>query len=106
MSNYVHKGIEFCEKYEEFWKKRCSIENSYAKNLRKLIEAFEPKKKDADFIASVSSSSASSASTTSFSNQSTHLTCFVKMLNELRDSAGQHELIAENVQERILAKIR
>jgi hypothetical protein len=27
------------------------------------------------------------------------------MLNELRDSAGQHELIAENVQERILLKI-
>jgi formin-binding protein 1 len=27
------------------------------------------------------------------------------MLNELRDSAGQHELIAENVQERILSKI-
>lgn len=103
VSNYVHKGIEFSEKYEEFWKKRCSIENSYAKNLRKLIEAFEPKKRDINYIAAASA--ASSASSTSFANQSTYLACFVKMLNELRDSAGQHELIAENVQEKILAKI-
>lgn len=48
MSGYVHKGIEFCEKYDEFLKKRCTIENTYAKSLRKLIEAYEPKKKDTD----------------------------------------------------------
>lgn len=30
--------------------------------------------------------------------------CFVNMLSELRDLAGQHELIAENVQESILNK--
>ncbi len=46
VSSYVHKGIEFCEKYEEFCKKRCAIENNYAKHLRKLIEVSEPKKKD------------------------------------------------------------
>ena len=45
VSSYVHKGIEFCEKYEDFCKKRCTIENNYAKHLRKLIETFEPKKK-------------------------------------------------------------
>ena len=38
VSSYVHKGIEFCEKYEDFCKKRCTIENNYAKHLRKLIE--------------------------------------------------------------------
>ena len=46
VSSYVHKGIDFCEKYEEFLKKRCAIENSYAKSLRKLIETYEPKKKE------------------------------------------------------------
>jgi hypothetical protein len=48
VSTYVHKGLEFSEKYEEFWKKRCTIENTYAKSLRKLIEAYEPKKKEID----------------------------------------------------------
>ncbi len=48
VSNYVYKGIEFCERYEEFWKKRCAIENTYAKSLRKLIESYEPKKKEID----------------------------------------------------------
>ena len=48
VSSYLHKGIEFYEKYEEFWKKRCAIENTYAKSLRKLVEAYEPKKRDAE----------------------------------------------------------
>lgn len=111
VSSYVNKGIEFCERYEEFWKKRCSIENSYAKNLRKLIETFEPKKKDLDYIAAPILS-LSSQSTCTLPNQTqsntintTYLTCFIKMLSELRDSAGQHELIAENVHEKILTKI-
>lgn len=107
VSNYVHKGIEFCEKFEEFCKRRCSIENSYAKNLRKLIDAYEPKtahtllsKKESDFISISTTPSLNTNST-----QSTYLKCFAKMLNELRDSACQHELVAENVQEKILLKI-
>lgn len=87
VSNYVHKGIEFCERYEEFCKKRCTIENNYAKHLRKLIESFEPKKKDNE------------------ENNTTHLKCFVKMLNELKDIAGQHELVAENIEDRIIIRL-
>jgi hypothetical protein len=87
VSSYVYKGIEFCEKYEEFWKKRLNIENTYAKNLRKLIESFEPKKKENDEY------------------QTTHTKCFIKMLGELRDVAGQHELVAENLNETVLIKI-
>lgn len=87
VSSYVHKGIEFCEKYEDFCKKRCTIENNYAKHLRKLIETFEPKKKDTE------------------ENNSTHIKCFVKMLNELKDIAGQHELVAENIEERITLRL-
>lgn len=90
VSSHVHKGIDFCEKYEEFLKKRCAIENSYAKSLRKLIETYEPKKKPA-------------ADTDE--NESTMSRCFVRMLEEMRDMAGQHELVAENVQEKVLARI-
>ena len=35
----------------------------------------------------------------------THIKCFARMLGELRDIAGQHELIAENVQEKVLQKL-
>ena len=31
--------------------------------------------------------------------------CYVKMLNELKDIAGQHELVAENIEERIIIKL-
>lgn len=87
VSGFVHKGIDFCERYEEFLKKRCSIENAYAKSLRKLIESYEPKKKDTD------------------ENDSSIMRCFFKMLDELRDVAGQHELVAENVQEHVLGRL-
>jgi formin-binding protein 1 len=87
VSGYIHKGIEFFERYEEFLKKRCSIENTYAKSLRKLIESCEPKKKDAE------------------ENNTTYVKCFTRMLSELKDIAGQHELVAENMQERVILRI-
>ncbi len=31
--------------------------------------------------------------------------CYIKMLNELKDIAGQHELVAENIEERIILKL-
>jgi hypothetical protein len=52
-----------------------------------LIESFEPKKKENDEY------------------QTTHAKCFNKMLCELRDVAGQHELVAENLNDRVLIKI-
>jgi len=88
VSSYVHRGIDFCDKYEEFLKKRCTIENTYAKSLRKLIEAYEPKKKE-----------------TTDDAESTLVRCFVRMLDELRDVAGQHELVAENMQEKVLGRL-
>ncbi|RNA34224.1 formin-binding 1-like isoform X3 [Brachionus plicatilis] len=87
IANHVHKGLEFCEKYEDFWKKRCSIENSYAKSLRRLCESYEPKRKEPD------------------DDSATHIQCFARVLGETRDMAGQHELIAENVQERVLGRL-
>lgn len=88
VSNYLHKGIEFFEKYEEFWKKRCAIENQYAKSLRKLVESYEPKsRKDSE------------------ESKATHVKCFTRMLSELKDIAGQHELIAENVQDKVIQRL-
>ena len=38
-------------------------------------------------------------------SSTTHLKCFVKMLNELKDIAGQHELVAENIEDRIIIRL-
>ena len=115
VATYVQKGIDFCERYEEFWKRRTNIENSYAKSLRKLVETFEPKKKDTSGthsllagvgvgVASSSIDTCSNGGGNSYESSST-FRCFVKMLSELRDVAGQHELIAENVSERVLTRL-
>ena len=33
------------------------------------------------------------------------MSCFLRMLNELKDIAGQHELVAENIEERVILKL-
>jgi formin-binding protein 1 len=67
------------------------IENTYAKSLRKLIKNFEFNKKlsNKDFDE----------------DKLTHLQCFSRLLNELKNIAAQHELIAENVQKKIVEKL-
>ena len=42
---HTEKGIEFSEKYANFVKQRAEYEVEHAKNLRKLVKAFQPKKK-------------------------------------------------------------
>jgi hypothetical protein len=100
VSNYVHKGIEFSERFEEFLKKRCSIENSYAKNLRKLIDSFEPKQ-----LQQQQQQRSTARQRDEDLDERTHVRAFMKMLSELRDVAGQHELIAENYNEKVLSKL-
>lgn len=100
VSNYVHKGIEFSERFEEFLKKRCSIENSYAKNLRKLIDSFEPKQ-----LQQQQQPRSTTKQRDEDLDERTHVRAFMKMLGELRDVAGQHELIAENYNEKVLSKL-
>lgn len=85
VSKYVHKGIDFCSRYELFLKKRCDIENLYAKELKKLIEQFEPEPERED--------------------TPTYLKCYATMLSELRDVASQHELVAENIEGHIILKL-
>ncbi len=41
VSKYVNKGLEFCSRYELFLKKRCDVENLYARELKKLADQFD-----------------------------------------------------------------
>lgn len=47
---HTEKGIEFSEKYSNFVKQRAEYEIEHAKNLRKLVKAFQPKKKGKTLI--------------------------------------------------------
>lgn len=76
---HTQKGIDFCEKFTHFLKERAAVEQEYARNLKKLVKGFQPKKKDED------------------ENQFTWAKGFVEMVKEIHDLAGQHEVIAENL---------
>lgn len=77
LAHHTHKGIDFLEKYSQFIKERCSIETEYAYKLRKLVKNYQPKKKEEG------------------DNQFSTWSAFSKMLNEINDIAGQHEIISE-----------
>ncbi|XP_046560841.1 formin-binding protein 1-like isoform X1 [Haliotis rubra] len=80
VSLHTLKGIEFCEKYTHFLKERCNVEMEYARNLKKLVKSYQPRKKEEDdYVFSWSRA-------------------FVDMVKELHDIAGQHEMVAENLQ--------
>ncbi|XP_035228082.1 formin-binding protein 1-like isoform X3 [Stegodyphus dumicola] len=87
LATHTLKGIEFLEKYSQFIKDRCAIENEYASKLRKLTKNYHIKKKsDEDLQFSTCKS-------------------FISMLNEINDMAGQHELISENLNLNIVKEI-
>ena len=46
VSKYTDKSLQFCEKYESFLKDRCTVEDEYAKALKKLTKTYTPKLKD------------------------------------------------------------
>lgn len=98
LTEYFHDGIDYYEKYEKFLKERCLIENTYAKSLRKLCKNYEQinQKK---FIYK------DQMITNEELNKLTFINTFVTKLNEIKDVAGQHELIAENLQKRIIEKV-
>ncbi|XP_015905926.1 formin-binding protein 1 homolog isoform X3 [Parasteatoda tepidariorum] len=87
LASHSLKGIEFLEKYSQFVKDRCAIENEYANKLRKLTKNYHIKKKADDDL------------------QFSTCRAFVLMMNEINDMAGQHELISENLNLRIVKEI-
>lgn len=87
ISDHSVKGIEFLEKLGHFIKDRCIIENDYASKLRRLAKNYDySKKKDDD-------------------KDFTYCKAFSKLLNEITDMAGQHEVIAENLSHQIVKEI-
>ncbi|XP_041369269.1 formin-binding protein 1-like isoform X2 [Gigantopelta aegis] len=80
VGQHTEKGIYFCEKFTHFLKERCTIEQEYARSLKRLVKNFQPKKKEENEY------------------QFSWAKAFVDMIKELHDLAGQHEVIAENLQ--------
>ncbi|CAF1019187.1 unnamed protein product, partial [Didymodactylos carnosus] len=90
VSKFTDKSIQFCERYESFVKDRCTIEEDYAKALKKLTKSYQPKRKeDEEFYGKYSFTIA-----------------FINTLKELQDLASQHELISENLKERVIKQIQ
>ncbi|CAH1786841.1 unnamed protein product [Owenia fusiformis] len=88
IGKHTEKGIDFCEKYCHFIKERCQIELEYAQKLKRLVKNYQPKKKEEDEL------------------QFSVVKGFLQSINELFDLAGQHEVIAENLQTSIYKECR
>lgn len=87
LSLHTQKGIDFLEKYGHFIRDRCAIEMEYAGKLRRLVKNYQPKKKEEEDYQ--------------------YSTCraFKCVLDEVTDLAGQHEVIAENLQVFIIKEV-
>ncbi|UJR21560.1 hypothetical protein I4U23_024643 [Adineta vaga] len=90
VTKYTEKSIQFCEKYEAFLKDRCSVEDDYAKALKKLTKTYTPKLKEQE----------------EFYNKYSYTLAFCSTLKELQDIASQHEIIADNLRERTIKHIQ
>jgi len=84
---HTQKGIDFLEKYGHFVDARSKIEAEYASKLRRLARNYLPKKKEEDDY------------------QFTATKAFKLMLNEINDLAGQHEVIAENLNTAVVSDL-
>lgn len=84
---HTQRGIEFCERFTQFIKERCVIENEYAAKLKKLTKSYQPKRKEED-------------------HEFTCVKGFMGMIGEIHDIAGQHEVIVENLTSIILRDIQ
>ncbi|XP_065200451.1 formin-binding protein 1-like isoform X3 [Planococcus citri] len=87
LSLHTQKGIEFLERYSHFIRDRCAIEMEYAAKLRRLVKNYQPKKKEEEDY------------------QFTSCRAFKKVMGEVTDLAGQHEVIAENLQSDVIREI-
>ncbi|XP_065169257.1 cdc42-interacting protein 4 homolog isoform X2 [Atheta coriaria] len=87
LSQHTLKGIEFLERYGHFVRDRATIETEYANKLRRLVKNYQPKKKEEEEY------------------QYTSCKAFKQIMNEINDLAGQHELVAENLQANVIKEI-
>ncbi|CAH1119335.1 unnamed protein product [Phaedon cochleariae] len=87
LSQHTMKGIDFLEKYGQFVRDRATIECEYASKLRRLVKSYQPKKKDEDDY------------------QFTSCKAFKALMNEINDLAGQHEIVAEDLQANVIKEL-
>ncbi|XP_018900690.1 formin-binding protein 1-like isoform X3 [Bemisia tabaci] len=87
LSLHTQKGIDFLEKYGHFIRDRCAIEVEYASKLRRLVKNYQPKKREEEDY------------------QYSPCKAFKTVMGEITDLAGQHELIAENLQTDVIREI-
>ncbi|CAF3363903.1 unnamed protein product [Rotaria sp. Silwood1] len=135
VAKYAEKSLQFCEKYESFLKDRCTVEDEYAKALKKLTKTYTPKLKEQEefynnlqfcekyesFLkdrCTVEDEYAKALKKLTktytpklkeqeeFYNKYTYTIAFCSTLKELQDLASQHELIAENIRERSIKQIQ
>lgn len=87
LSAHTQKGIDFLERYGHFVRDRCAIETEYASKLRRLVKNYHPKKKEEEEY------------------QYSSCRAFKLVLNEVNDLAGQHEVVAENLQANVIKEL-
>ncbi|KAL2092324.1 hypothetical protein ACEWY4_012122 [Coilia grayii] len=89
LEKHTQWGIEFVERYTKFVKERSEIELNYAKQIRNLSKKYQPKKNSRE------------------EEEYKYSSCraFLMTLNELNDYAGQHEIVAENLNTQILSEL-
>ncbi|XP_067643934.1 formin-binding protein 1-like isoform X8 [Eurosta solidaginis] len=88
ISLQTNKGIEFLEKYCSFIQDRLTIEKEYASKLRRLAKNYQPKKKEEE------------------DNEFSSCQAFRNVLKEINDLAGQREVVAESLEQRIAQGIQ
>jgi len=83
---HTDQGIEFVKRVTSYVEKRIHVEQSYAKDLRKLVKQF--RKRDEE------------------ESKYTAVKAFSKLISETNDLAGQRELIAEYLQVDVMEPLK
>ncbi|KAJ8985720.1 hypothetical protein NQ317_014371 [Molorchus minor] len=87
LSLHTLKGIDFLERYGHFVRDRATIEYEYASKLRRLVKSYQPRKKDEEDY------------------QFTPCRAFKALMTEINDLAGQHEVVAEDLQANVIKEL-
>ncbi|XP_061831507.2 formin-binding protein 1-like isoform X4 [Nerophis lumbriciformis] len=83
LDKHTQWGIDFLERYAKFVKERLDIEQNYAKQLRNLVKKYLPKRSKEE------------------EPRFTSCLSFYAILTELNDYAGQKEVVAEEMGQRV-----
>jgi len=90
VSSHVSSGVNSnLQSYSKFFKEKVEIEREYAKSLRKLVNKFAPRRESEEN-----------------GEQYEEEMVFSSILTETGYIAGQHEMIAENIQHNIVKELQ